>query len=531
MPEDLLKNFLIIDEASNSLLVRKDKQTINILFYTDRADVNECLLDPSGTEPSFGVWRLIKLMKDHEPAFAEFKITVLNRNKDHQHASKKLSKDLLKAYDQVWFFGIHQVNVEGPFTEERGGPQNELDDTEVEALSEWMKINEGNEGGGLLMTGDHANPDPRSPAGINPSVECPAGADHQAFLGLGRALGHRVPRAGQLRKWHGPPTACIVDSFNTQVRVGGTDINTIGLQADPVPQQLLLERFDSNWNPDFRGMPHPLFLKNKGGVIQWIQVFPDHIHEGQIVIPEGLDEDWPSPPEGRKAKPIVVAYGLDKRFASPCREFPVVVVYDGDPVNVGRIVADSTWHHYFNINLKAFFKDLSEDSVADHIGQYYANLACWLTPQKKRTAIAREILLWLVTHPLIREEIGSGLLSIGRAAVFLLYERATACEIYELLSVIIPDSLCANVGKFHFSRLNFEINALPSQELILGAILTQYDQAIAAFARPDLPTALYEKTFTELNREGLALALDIHAENLECLARDARINLETLLSK
>ena len=53
---------------------------------------------------------------------------------------------------------------------------------------------------------------------------------------------------------------------------------------------------------------------------------------------------------GDRPRPEIVAYGLTSHSNTP-RRFPMVGVYDGEPVEVGRIVVDSTWHHWFSMNL------------------------------------------------------------------------------------------------------------------------------------------------------------------------------------
>jgi hypothetical protein len=55
-------------------------------------------------------------------------------------------------------------------------------------LRDWMVT------GGVLMTGDHANP---RQSGHDANLD--------NLLGLGRAIAHRVPRAGALRRWEGGP--------------------------------------------------------------------------------------------------------------------------------------------------------------------------------------------------------------------------------------------------------------------------------------------------------------------------------------
>jgi len=70
-------------------------------------------------------------------------------------------------------------------------------------------------------------------------------------------------------------------------------------------------------------------------------MFPDHMHEGKLIIPPKLCKYWPpfeEQDESRKPRPVVIADGCDKRN---CNSSPVLAVYDGDNLGVGRIVADS----------------------------------------------------------------------------------------------------------------------------------------------------------------------------------------------
>lgn len=87
---------------------------------------------------------------------------------------------------------------------------------------------------------------------------------------------------------------------------------------------------------------------------QWgpIIIFPDHQHEGEVILPGSFPAaEWPSK-NGFQAKPELIAWG---RILSPDadvgRTVAVAAAYGGHRVDLGRIVTDSTWHHFFNINL------------------------------------------------------------------------------------------------------------------------------------------------------------------------------------
>jgi hypothetical protein len=171
------------------------------------------------------------------------------------------------------------------------------------------------------------------------------------------------------------------------------DIDNLAAQQDAVPQQLLLKTYSApSGGPPGPGVPygrrvHRLFC----GRTAPITVFPDHMHEGHLVVPSALPADpWPSGPSGQP-RPEVIAQGTDKRNG---RIYDLVIAYDGHEVSVGRIVADSTWHHYFNVNLKGF---PAGGPVLSQLAQFYVNLAVWLAPPAKRAQIACW-LRWKVLH-------------------------------------------------------------------------------------------------------------------------------------
>lgn len=377
-------------------------ETLRILFYTDKSEIS---LDPTDT------WSVADVKK-----FIEFKIgslvrvevQMLNRHIDQLtgklvHGVNQLTRKLLDAYDELWVFGYGQTNL----------PQFgrdlcslELYDEEVKILKEWMDC-----GGGLMLTGDHANTNPFAPGG-----------DHSTFLNLGRALGYKIPRAGQLRVWEGAPTADIIpsappeekDNFNTQEGDGVHHLDDLKLQSDGKTQTIHLE--DPN-------APHELFrwYEKADGTIVPILQFPDHMHEGRLVIPTQLDEQWPQ----NSDPPRVVAWGKDKRFVNGDRLYPLVVAYDGDDVQVGRIVADSSFHHYVKTNLARIpDRDLGgnpvRDSPLDQIAQFYGNLAYWLAPKVIRDKSRRSLLFRLARHPDVFEVQGSNAEVVSNAVRYAL---------------------------------------------------------------------------------------------------------------
>jgi hypothetical protein len=453
-----------------------NKPTIKILLYTD---------DPNGIttgQDTLDLGTMLDHLDAHAPAFAQLDVQWLSRNS--RDAEYKLTAKMLMGYDEIWFFPVHQMNMErSAQLLPQGDAQSELDEAEVRDLTNWMRIDEkeGLRGGGVLMTGDHANP---RPAGSNTGYNrlCPDHSERELTLGLGRALGRCVPRAGLLRKWEGKPTTIPAESFNTQDPVPGIDPDGPQLQLDENPLHLFLPRFDAKGNPSAGGLAHPLFFYKD---TRWIRAFPDHLHEGAVILPKKLDlKLWPKS-RFVHPKPQVVAYGIDNRNF---KLLNILAAYDGDCVGLGRVVADSTWHHYLNENLRKFGPPAPEGSPGDQIGQFYGNLAIWLAPLSKRREMAFAMFWWLARHLLVLEELRLAhdnddlwdvdkVMGIGRAGYSVLAGVASPCEIHELLLAVVPDEYREKFETMYFPERGVSLSLFPSKEVILGCVVDSYQQA------------------------------------------------------
>lgn len=423
-----------------------EKPTINILLYTDDSQFSES----ESFSDFLGLGLMIEHLHAHAPTFANLTTTLVNRS-TAQHADNKLDAVLANgSFDEIWFFGTHQGNTPDE-------PSSELDANEVNALHAWMRGNapDGSDGGGVLITGDHANPLP-SDFVANNNGPCGGIGASVNFLGLGRAIGHCVPRAGTLRSWEGPPTFRGIDSFNT---LAGR-----GFQLDRIPQELFLENLNFDGEPDPNGEPHPLFFY---GPDEFIRVFPDHAHEGAVVIPETLDESWPSALDGvGRTRPHVVAKSRDSRND---KLLNIIATYNGDLAGVGRIVADSTWHHYTNLNLLGFSHPAPAGTVADQIGQFYANLAVWLAPRSKRLAMGLAMSWQAARYTFLQEPIAD-VESITQSAKSLLSKSASACEGHELIQALLPKRFGAWAQEV--AGTSSELQQL--RELVLGSVISSY---------------------------------------------------------
>jgi hypothetical protein len=455
-----------------------DKPTIKVLLYTD--DPQEVVRE---TGRPLGLGSMIGHLGTHPLAFANLSIQLksrypngaANNGQPVQRINTVIEQEEQtgQPFDEVWFFGLHQINkTKFELGINGGGPDSELDEAEVLTL---RRIMDG--GVGVLVTGDHANARPLD-ARLNPDSPCPDDLRDQP-LGLGRALGRCIPRAGKLRDWEGDPTSDQRHSFNTQVVNFGSNIDTeTGFQQDEIAQQLVLRTYNERGRPSLEGRPHPLFLHRRGAAIQ---LFPDHLHEGAITLPEDFEtEEWPKTAKNYRPKPEVVAHGLDKRNG---RKLNLVAAYNGDMVNVGRIVADSTWHHYFNINLRGFPAVSQPDTAADQIGQFYANLALWLAPRTKRHQMADAMLRWIRQQPAIAELVGpvpskrdGDILVTGRLAMKFLVEVASDCEIHELLQTLLPEETARRYQSLYFPERSNTLSPLPSKELLMGSTIHEPPQ-------------------------------------------------------
>lgn len=459
------------------------RPVVRILIYTDSTRFSS----PGG---EFGTSILQSLIRNNNPFYVSFEIEHHSRNEDG-HASFRLTPEVLARYDEVWFFGDYQMSLD-PYTPAFGGPQNELTEDELRAVTNWMGS------GGVLMTGDHANPPP--PTFSFPQHSDPTPREFSGWINLGKALGHRVPRAGQLRRWDGSPSYIDNDSINTQVRTAEvTDLYSDQLQADRTPQRIMPKAYGNFLTGRH---PHPLFCGRNG----WIEIFPDHMHEGLLTIPSSLNDEWPEI-DGVRPRPEIVAFGVNQRTGERCA---LVTVYDGDPVLVGRIVADSTWHHYINVNLRGFLIDGQINRPNEDlrtIANYYVNLAVWLAPREKRLRMSQRFFWQVANHPRVFEVVGSGVRNLGETAYDVLWGNASQCEVMVMIQLLRSSQSLLQPAAEH----------LPPVKSLLGGIIQEYHEAFAQAAHGKSP-----KKAEEVMRSGLKRAFAFHTDLLKQMSSEVK---------
>lgn len=362
---------------------------------------------------------------------------------------------LKSRYDVVFILSIN-----GEFGQKLTDESGALD-----AVTAFMQA-----GGGIFATGDHED--------------------------LGAGMCKDIPRVRNMRFWTNTapqvvPSAGGTDRLTTNLPgrgdiAGSDDEYEFSDQSDQFPQRLYV---------NFRttaggiGLAHPLLQVPASN--RAIEVFPDHPHEGECVIPSNLTtkladnvtDEWPALASGVRVSPEMVALTMSHGNAFPGKEavtprsFIAICAYDGQRVNRGRVVTDATWHHFVNINIKPGMSALAGRDLAD-IKQYYANLATWLMPKNVR--LCRRfpwILTELVNYPLFeelspipREQLdGPRLRNIGALVERALLNHHTHAEVKALIDDVLEEAIGTD-AKLKLEEHGREISAISAHGAGLAAI-------------------------------------------------------------
>jgi len=387
------------------------------------------------------------------------------------------AQGLLKSrYDVVFIFGFDSESGGAP------GVGNQLPQTEIDSIARFMQA-----GGGVFATGDHQS--------------------------LGAAISRDIPRVRSMRFWKESETPNIADEHRLSTNVSGAnEAEDFADQSDRLPQTLY---------PNFRtlagnglgviGKPalaHPLLqLPATISVAhRVIEVFPDHPHEGECRLPASLTtkftldgaqvNEWPDATAGGALAPEIVAMTMShgSGFASPPktalqpRAFVSICGYDGQRANVGRVVTDSTWHHFVNINLDGSGSGLNalqlpgtppvDSDALRRIRQYYRNIAAWLMPKTVRRCRLFPIIIdELRAYPLYEElqlpipnpPDPAPFVDIGEQLLASLSRHRPAWE----TDAVLQDALSLAVGEATAERLlhsGWQAGLRSARELAAGAV-------------------------------------------------------------
>jgi hypothetical protein len=463
--------------------------TVRILFYADfQGAYNNGGFD--------GLKEVIATLNADPYYWVRFEISLANRVNDPSADADKRNKtldqlDLANRYDELWLFGFF-------------GLPSVLSQDEIAAVEAFM-----NNGGGVLVTGDHED--------------------------LGAAVASAIPRAGKLRRWSPAPSQSFADRHST-LRAGPTPGFVFADQSDDVPQAIRLREYPLSSFPFWlrRSMPHPVMCGPDGP----IEVLPDHMHEGEVIVPANLPaNEWPSV-GGFQPQPEIVAWAtiVEPNLDKTNQEFGVVGVYDGHPANVGRIGADSTWHHWFDINLigdnglvgggTGFNASVSGQAALRQIEAYFLNMAVWLAPPHSQ-ACMRNRLWWgsLWRDPLFMFPPDTPIIRLGEQARDALGKHAPQCTIVRWIFDLFP---------IEFRLRLLEVFDLPRpgppflEEGVLGAAL----QPLLAEARergPEFAERVEEEEVDRLLDDAFSRAVPTGLRASLGLLDDSRENARELL--
>ena len=350
---------------------------------------------------SFSVSHLITVLQATRTADISIFLDTAHRDGD-QDATYKGRFDFatsvsdLSMYDEIWMLGYNGWNGMDPLNKD---VKRYLGEDELFALANFMQG-----GGGVLASGDHE--------------------------GLGSYMCGLVPRVRTMRKWFArgdddehvpkgaPPNWPVKGPERADtLQVAHDSTYLYENQSDNIPQPLNIKLVP---NVDI----HEIL---KIGEQKVLEHFPDHFHEGEVLGFGGVDSkesepwtltdtltfkgksftDYPSK-DGHQEVPQVIATGnvigghetinqsgklcasgfQPDNTATNAKTINTLSVYDGWRVGVGRVVTDSSFHHFTDLNLigdpcalKVRAKGLDE-GMLDDIPAFYVNVVKWLARRR-----------------------------------------------------------------------------------------------------------------------------------------------------
>jgi hypothetical protein len=378
-----------------------------ILMYTD----SSVFLSGGGFQ---GLTYVKTLLESHAYFYVKFTVDFCHREgldpsatvnpfDGTAHPKMLTDLDIMNKYDEIWFYGYNAGHS--------------LSAAEVALMEQFMAAPKF---GGVLTTGDHSD--------------------------LGQGLCEQIPRVGQMRLYPAPDPVPPVWNTTLEKRPfhagepadppsPGQPLN-FDDQSDDIPQTIRLKRYAVSV---LFARPHPLLCGPDGP----IDVLPDHEHEGEALAPAVAgNAGWPSL-NGHQEAPEVVAWGKvkDPTANKAGQEIGVISAYNGHMVDVGRISADSTWHHWFDINLiglsgagapyTGFAASAQGQAALKKIDAYYLNCGVWLAPPAVQTAM-RLAAWWSILWQDIVIEVPANahLRYFGAVGIDALGRRASRCVVF-----------------------------------------------------------------------------------------------------
>ncbi len=427
-----------------------------------------------------GLQYVYNLLKSRAYFYVDFQIDFAHRDGTDPSATipgaqTLVSLDIVNKYDEVWFFGFNSTP--------------NLSAAEVTLMDQFMAAPKF---GGVLVTGDHAE--------------------------LGKGIAGQITRAGAMRLYPAPPN--FAPTWNTTVEDGPDAGNTFDFndQSDDVPQTIRYKRYPLGSFIALRRSyrPHPVLCGPDGP----IDVFPDHQHEGEAIAPAVAPGDpaWPTK-SGHQELPEVIAWGRIKDPAATKhgQEIGLVSAYNGHNVDVGRILADSTWHHWFDINLTGiaappspyagFDATVAGQAALKKIDAYFLNCGVWLAPPDRQTEMKNAAwwsILW--TDQIIELSPKVPIWYLGEQAIDALGRRAPRCTVSEW--ILDWPIFKEKIPRWEWPMLaeKFHLIDVPFERYVAGGILKQLMEDVGPWhpkaAFPQKPAA------AEAIRRAISVGID-----------------------
>jgi hypothetical protein len=193
---------------------------------------------------------------------------------------------------------------------------------------------------------------------------------------------------------------------------------------------------------------------------------------------------------------------------SPPERFGLVGAYDGDAVGLGRVIVDSTWHHWFSYNIVGL-RDLAPGYFSQ-MQDYYRNVALWLATPAQRTRMLSFATWGVVSGSapgMFDRQLG--IWGIGERAVDAIGRAAPQCVRSELVAAAIGIQREELQRSGHLDLIEQAVIGGLGEALIDTARGLRHDEAF------ERPSELESSSILEQSRDGLALAKRALKEALE----------------
>lgn len=389
--EERFKNMHLLDRADRIKLIRELKilrpeflrPFVPKWWWWGRCKVNVLIVCDGGLDYGTGGLGLSEFLTTFNEleatTWVDYRVTLARRGSLANNPNPVVVNHIpnfnftnvnLNDFDQVWLFGISSSPG--------------ISASEKSAIAAYM-----DGGGGLFATGDHGS--------------------------LGNAMCGDIIRVKDMRYWNDTPNST---NETNEVSMGGRRRNDTNRpaagdstsiwfdnQSDEIPQTIGVRTFGV-------GMPHPLLsistALRPSGIID---IMPDHPHEGECKPETSFTVNTVTIPTQIIATSFVLGGSTTnggnggKALTDPhC--FPSISVWDGRLANAGRIVVDSTWHHFVNINLNGVESTFDRPGIQPGLNtndfmvirQYFMNIAKWMTRRKPMLCWRRYVIFDLFAN-------------------------------------------------------------------------------------------------------------------------------------